>query len=107
MPKASKRKGRRIAPGARRPRSERSELDELKATDLTAFNSSAEASFHSLICKLIAMDGPLSVRDVLSEAAFELNISIETAKRYLFKHTARRAHFSYTADGRVTCPHAV
>ena len=104
MPKKPRRSGLKIAPTSRRIKSERASLAELKASDLTAFNSSAEASFRSLICKLIAMEGPLSPRDVLSEAAFELNISTETVKCYLLKHTARRAHFSYTDGGKITCP---
>jgi hypothetical protein len=91
----------------RPPRGKRENLNELKATDLTAFNTTAEERFHQLVCKLIREEGPVTVRVVQSEAAYELNISLETAKRYLGKHTARRAHFSFTADGRVTCRHAV
>ncbi len=71
------------------------ELNTLKALDLTEFNTRAEAEFVKLVSEFVAECGsnPPRVREVLAEAAFELNISIETAKRYLLKHSARRAEF--------------
>jgi len=98
---------KRIMPAPGRSTSERAELAELKRTDLNAFNLAAEDAFINLICKLIVEEGPRTVRAVMSEASFELDVSPETAKRYLFKHTARRAHFRFTPDGRVTCDHAI
>jgi hypothetical protein len=98
---------RRITAAPARPKSERAELAELKRTDLNAFNSAAESAFVNLICKLIVEEGPRTVRAVMSEASYELDVSPETAKRYLFKHTARRAHFRFTDDGRVTCEHSI
>jgi hypothetical protein len=97
----------RITPAPGRSTSERAELAELKRTDLNAFNSAAEDAFVNLICRFIVDEGPRTVRAVMSEASYELDVSPETAKRYLFKHTARRAHFTFTTDGRVTCDHAI
>jgi predicted transcriptional regulator YheO len=72
----------------------------LKQSDILAFNHEAEKSFVELISELIQEDGSISYREALREAAFELNISIETAKRYLEKHSARRAEFCVD-DGSV------
>ncbi len=78
------------------------ELNTLKTLDLTEFNTRAEAEFVLLVSEFIReRESNLPrVREVLAEAAFELNISIETAKRYLLKHTARRAEFQ-VIDGKV------
>jgi hypothetical protein len=73
----------------------------LKESDILAFNHDAEAAFVSLITGILQEDGKLSYREAVREAAFELNVSIETAKRYLEKHSARRAEF-YIEDGSVT-----
>jgi hypothetical protein len=72
---------------------ERENLDTLKSLDLVEFNGRAEQAFIKLIREYISQVGELSPRQVYSEASYELNISIETAKRYLLKHTARRAEF--------------
>ena len=78
------------------------ELNTLKAIDLTEFNSRAEQAFVELVAAFVQeCSQPPRVREVLAEAAFELNISIETAKRYLLKHSARRAEFAITG-GVVT-----
>jgi hypothetical protein len=78
------------------------ELNTLKSLDLTEFNSRAEQEFVNLVSEFVREreDNLPRVREVLAEAAFELNISIETAKRYLLKHTARRAEF-IVVDGKV------
>jgi|GEM_PF-4803252 len=78
------------------------ELNTLKSLDLTEFNTRAEQEFVTLVAEFVRERGENlpRVREVLAEAAFELNISIETAKRYLLKHTARRAEFVVT-DGKV------
>jgi len=70
------------------------ELDALKVTDIIAFNYSAEKAFVALVKTLT----PCTCAQVLAESAFELNISIETARRYLLKHTARRAEFEIHDD---------
>ena len=102
MPKPARR-GRKIAPTQRKPKSERRGARRAEPHGIQL----RRAAFHSLICKLIATEGPLTRNDVLAETAFELNVSIETARRYLDKHTARREHFSFTEGGKVTCPHAL
>lgn len=106
-PRRPRDRRKRITPAPPRSTSERAELAELKRTDLNAFNTAAEGAFVSLICKFIAEEGPRTVRQVMSEASYELDVSPETAKRYLFKHTARRAHFRFDETGRVTCEHSI
>ena len=81
---------------------DKSELAELKQLDIIGFNSSAEKQFCELICWLLA-DGNLSPREAIQEASFELNISPETLKRYLTKHTARRANFRIDENGLLRC----
>jgi hypothetical protein len=78
------------------------ELNTLKSLDLTEFNARAEEEFVKLVGQFVIERGSNlpRVREVLAEAAFELNISVETAKRYLLKHTASRAEFAIL-DGRV------
>jgi len=73
----------------------------LKQSDILSFNCDAEKAFVRLISQILQEDGPLAYRDAVREAAFELNVSTETSKRYLEKHCARRAEFSI-ADGFVT-----
>ena len=70
-----------------------SQLARLKALDIVSFNAVAEELFVLLITDYIQTDGPQPAAAIYAEAAFELDISIETAKRYLLKHTARRAEF--------------
>lgn len=76
------------------------ELSTLKAIDLLEFNGRAEQEFVKITKEYIEQEGAQSIRSILAETAFELNISIETAKRYLLKHTARRAEFVIT-NGKV------
>jgi hypothetical protein len=83
----------------RKSRTERPDQG-LKQTDIISFNQGAEQSFVRIIQGIISEDGPISVREAIREAAFELNVSVETAKRYLEKHSARRAEFSIS-DGYV------
>ncbi len=70
-----------------------------KQLDAVSFNAGAEVRFCALLCALLA-DGDVTVREAIIEASYELDISPETAKRYLMKHSARRAQFSI-ADGIV------
>lgn len=72
----------------------------LKQTDIIAFNQGAEGEFVKMLQEIIKADGPISIREAIREAAYELNVSTETAKRYLEKHTARRAEFN-VSDGYV------
>lgn len=66
-------------------------LQKLKPEDLISFNSEAERQFVEFVCSLVSEFDKLTQRDVIQETSFELNISPVTAKRYLMKHTARRA----------------
>lgn len=68
-------------------------LNKLKADDLLAFNSEAERMFCDFVCSLLDDAPRWTQSEVIQEASFELNISPVTAKRYLTKHTARRARF--------------
>lgn len=81
---------------------DRQELAEAKPMDLVDFNRTAEKQFVELICFLLA-DGDLSAKEAIQESCFELNISPITARRYLLKHTARRAEFRIDVDGLVRC----
>lgn len=69
------------------------ETKKLKTTDIVAFNKCAEAEFVSLLSKLCARGG-VAYSTALTECAFELDVSIETVKRYIAKHTASRAEFA-------------
>jgi hypothetical protein len=55
----------------------------------------AEEKFIAEVRELIGADvsGRVRKAQVLQECAYELKVSVETVKRYLFKHTARRAEF--------------
>jgi hypothetical protein len=70
------------------------ELRTLKATDLVEFNRIAECEFVRIVLGLMGEYGAVRVREVCIEAAYRLDISIETAKRYLLKHSAFSAQFS-------------
>ncbi len=94
------------APRATKPaRNQRKQIERpgqgLKQSDILAFNHEAEKSFVKLISELLQEDESISYWEAVREAAFELNISIETAKRYLEKHSTRRAEFCID-DGSVT-----
>lgn len=71
----------------------------LKMTDVVAFNRACETEFVALVSKLAARGG-VAYSTVISECAFELDVSIETIKRYVIKHTASRAEFTI-ADGFI------
>lgn len=91
----------RSSPAARRKPIEALPNQGLKQSDIVAFNCDAEHKFVLLIAKMLQEDGSLSYREAIIEAAFELDVSPATSKRYLDKHSARRAEFSIT-DGFVT-----
>ena len=77
-----------------------------KRTDILAFNEQAERKLCLLLDELLEElqatedTGGVPVQTVYQEAAFELSISVETAKRYLWKYTARRAPYQ-VVDGYV------
>lgn len=69
-----------------------------KHVDILSFNAGAEAQFIELIRAMIEetdkkSGGAISISEVLRETAYELDVSTTTAKRYLTKHSARRAEF--------------
>lgn len=65
-----------------------------KALDLVEFNRAAEPRFIELTDKLIAeAGGSVPAAVIIQEAAYALNVSVETTKRYLTKYTARPAPF--------------
>lgn len=72
----------------------KSNFKNQKHVDLMSFNASAEDQFVEIVRKLIE-DSPgktsIAIGTVYQEAAYELNVSPQTAKRYLIKHSARRA----------------
>ena len=69
------------------------DLNALKSLDIVAFNQNAEKNFVDLVTAFLQEEGPQPVSTVIAEASYELDISPATAKRYLQKHTARRAEF--------------
>lgn len=78
----------------------KAELGALKALDVIAFNKQAEAAFVELLSRIIVESGgELPLIDAIRECAFALDVSTETIKRYLLKHTARAAQF--VSDGKV------
>lgn len=89
------------APVPTLPTPENNSLAGLKCTDAIAFNSAAEEKFCALIQELLDAGESITPATIYQEAAFEINISITTAKRYLTKHTARRAAFGIDARGFI------
>ena len=69
------------------------ELRSLKATDIVEFNRIAECEFVQIALTLLAKNGAMRVREMQIETAARLDISIETAKRYLLKHSASISEF--------------
>ncbi len=76
------------------PPPEEGELRTLKATDLVEFNRMAESEFVYIVRNLLAGPGAMRAREVCIESAARLDISIETAKRYLLKHSASISEFA-------------
>lgn len=64
-----------------------------KSLDPSAFNAEAESEFVEIVRGLLAESARVRSSEVVQEAAFRLNVSPETAKRYLFKWSARSAPF--------------
>lgn len=72
----------------------------LKAFDIVSFNRNAERSFCNRLYQMLTLTPELSLHTVVQELSFDLDISPETAKRYLYKHTASRARFALR-DGHI------
>lgn len=73
----------------------RRNMQSMKQVDPVAFNRWSEEEFIVIVRDMIGENPHTRVQtsEVVREAAFELKISPETVKRYIFKHTARRAEF--------------
>ena len=84
---------REEAEARKRDEAERAKRDALKAVDVIAFNTASERAFVGFLTEFVSTER-VTVLDAIRESAFELNVSTETAKRYLLKHTARRASFA-------------
>ncbi len=78
----------------------RARLGRLKAFDIVTFNRNAERHFCHLLKQMLTLQSPLSIFTIIQELSYDLNISPETAKRYLYKHTASRADFALR-DGQI------
>jgi len=99
LPREVKRKARRRQANTndrlkdKAERAGKSNFKNQKHVDLMAFNASAEEGFIEIVRKLIEESGrtAIPIGMVYQEAAYELNVSPQTAKRYLVKHSAKRA----------------
>lgn len=71
-----------------------------KATDIVSFNAGAEIHFVDWLSKKIRRSKTKTVGAgwAIANAAFELDVSVATIKRYLMKHTADAAEFK--SDGK-------
>lgn len=70
----------------------RRRLQFLKHADPVEFRESAARVTVELVRYLVARDGgPVEFSKVQQEAAFQLKVSPETVKRYVFTHTAEGA----------------
>ena len=71
------------------------DFSALKTTDITAFNRRAEGAFVEMVTAWLRQsgDGGLSEGFIVQNAAFLLDVSPATVKRYLFKHSAVVAEF--------------
>ena len=78
------------------------QLKNLKFENQIEFNSQAESRFLKFTHELIRDScGEVSKIEIYREAAFDLDISTETVKRYLLKHTARSATLEETDSGKI------
>lgn len=75
----------------------RRNMQSMKQVDAVAFNRWAEDEFVVIVRELIGDESNphtrVQISEVVREVAYELKVSPETVKRYIFKHTARRAEF--------------
>lgn len=79
------------------------ELNRLKSEDILLFNSSAEEYFLEIVCECLdEFSGKITQSESIAETAFRLNVSVVTTKRYLLKHSTKRARFEIKR-GFVIC----
>jgi len=75
----------------------------LKQTDLVAFNQDAEKAAVSYLTEYIQHKGAPNFNTACSLIALELDVSVETAKRYLRKHSVDHPKAAFCIqDGSVT-----
>jgi len=77
-------------------KSRKSSLQSIKMIDVAGFSVECEQMF----LELARAGSGLSVREIIAAASFHLDISPETAKRYVQKHSAIGAELTLTA-GKV------
>lgn len=65
----------------------------VKVLDVVEFNALVEPQAVALWCSMIRERGTLRVSVLCVEAAFRFDVSTETAKRWLLKHSAESAEF--------------
>jgi hypothetical protein len=67
--------------------------DTLKVVDVVEFNATVEPQAVAFLCSYISERGPQRLSVVCAEIAFRFDVSIETAKRWVRKHSAESAEF--------------
>lgn len=65
----------------------------IKVLDVVAFNAEVEPQAVALWCSMLKERGSQRVGAMCVEAAFRFDVSTETAKRWLLKHSAESAEF--------------
>lgn len=100
VPAASPPQGSAFAsPSARRGARVSSSPDDedmtgVKILDVVAFNAEVEPQAVALWSSMLRERGTLRVSVLCVEAAYRFDVSTETAKRWLLKHSAEAAEFS-------------
>jgi len=69
------------------------DLCGVKILDVVAFNAEVEPQAVALWTSMLQERGTLRVSVLCVEAAFRFDVSTETAKRWLLKHSAESAEF--------------
>lgn len=92
---ASPARGGRPAAASRSAASRISDEDctSMKVLDVVAFNAEVEPQAVVLWTSILAERGTQRVGTLCVEAAFRFDVSTETAKRWLLKHSAESAEF--------------
>ena len=65
----------------------------MKVLDVVAFNAEVEPQAVALWASMLRERGTQRVGTLCVEAAFRFDVSTETAKRWLLKHSAESAEF--------------
>jgi len=70
------------------------DMTGVKILDVVAFNAEVEPQAVALWTSMLQERGTLRVSVLCVEAAYRFDVSTETAKRWLLKHSAEAAEFS-------------